>query len=231
MHATYHSPVLDALSAKDRHDLMDRSVSKVLEAGEFLFLSGDEPRRLFLVETGVLKISVVDTEACETVVGLLVEGDLVGHDALVEDMPHHADVVAVGPCRVRSLDGEHLLMILERDPRAALEVARSLAERLRKTREMALERTTGEVPNRLAGRLMELAELLGRMHSGTIVVDLPLDQTDLGKLAGICRESTCKAMSRFRKHGIVDYTGKELRILRPDLLQKLRCGGRLNSGV
>lgn len=231
MHSTHHSAVLDALSAKDLHDLMDRSVDKQLGAGDFLFLSGDEPGRLFLVESGLLKISVVDAEGCETVVGLLVEGDLIGHEALIEDLPHHADVVAVGPCSVRSLDGEHLVTILGRDPRAALEVARGLAERVRKTREMALERTTGEVQNRLAGRLIELAELLGRMQSGTIVLELPLDQTDLGKLAGICRESTCKTMRRFRRQGIVDYAGKELRILRPDLLQRLRCGGRIASSV
>lgn len=231
MRSTHHSPVLDVLSPRDRSALMDRSVERRLSSGDLLFLSGDEPTRLFLVEEGLLKVSVVDVEGCETLVGLLVEGDLVGHEAMIEDMPHHADVTAVGTCRVRALDGRHLLGILEKDPRATLEIVRSLTERLRKTREMALERTVGEVQNRLAGRLMELAELLGRMQGGTITLQVPLDQTDLGRLAGICRESTCKTMSRFRRNGIVDYHGKELRILRPDVLQRLRCGAKLDSGA
>lgn len=231
MHSTHHSPVLDALSPRDRSALLDRSVARRLSPGDLLFLSGDEPARLFLVEEGVLKVSVVDAEGCETVVGLLVEGDLAGHEAMIEDAPHHADVTAVGPCLVRALDGRHLLEILERDPHATLEIARSLAETLRKTRGMALERALGEVQNRLAGRLMELAELLGRMKGGTITLEVPLDQTDLGRLAGICRESTCKTLSRFKRNGIVDYRGKELRILRPDVLERLRCGAKLESGT
>jgi CRP-like cAMP-binding protein len=219
------------LTPPDRGLLMERSVARTLVPGELLFLSGDEPGRVYLIEAGVLKVGVVDDQGSETVVGLLVEGDLCGHEALIEDMPHHADVTAVGPCRVRALDGGRLMEILSRDARAGLEAARAVAEQLRKTREVALERTVGEVPNRLAGRLMELAELLGRMHGGTITVELPFDQTDLGRLAGICRESTCKTMSRFRKRGIVDYQGRELRILRPDALQRLRCGARFGSGV
>jgi hypothetical protein len=42
----------------------------------------------------------------------------------------------------------------------------------------------------------------------------------------MCRESACKTMSKMKKQGVIDYKGRKLRILRPDVLEKIRCAGR-----
>jgi CRP-like cAMP-binding protein len=89
-----------------------------------------------------------------------------------------------------------------------------------------LERTSSEVPARLAGRLLDLGDLLGRIHQGALEIDLPVAQGDLGRLAGISRESTCKALRSFKSQGLLDYRGRRLRILRPDALERIRCAGR-----
>jgi CRP-like cAMP-binding protein len=66
--------------------------------------------------------------------------------------------------------------------------------------------------------------MLGTEENDTITLDLPLGQKDLGKLAGMCRESTCKTLRRLKADGIVDYRGRTMRILRPDSLKMMRCG-------
>jgi CRP-like cAMP-binding protein len=73
---------------------------------------------------------------------------------------------------------------------------------------------------------LDLAELLGRQRGDAIDVDLPFPQRDLGGLAGMCRESACKTLSRWKSEGTVDYQGRRLRILRPDVLYRIRCAGR-----
>jgi CRP-like cAMP-binding protein len=55
-------------------------------------------------------------------------------------------------------------------------------------------------------------------------------QGDLGRLAGISRESTCKALRSFQSQGLLDYRGRRLRILRPDVLERIRCTGRMARG-
>jgi hypothetical protein len=57
-------------------------------------------------------------------------------------------------------------------------------------------------------------------------MDLPLPQTDLGRLAGISRESTCKALRRLKQQGVLDYSRRgDLTILRPDILAAIRSEG------
>jgi CRP-like cAMP-binding protein len=150
-----------------------------------------------------------------------VAGDLGALDGM-----HRYDCVAAAATEVVALDAGLFVEIVTRDPKASLELARSLADRWRRIAEIALERTTGEVPVRLAGRLLDLAELCGHMRGGAIEMQLPLAQEDLGRLAGMCRESTCKTLRKFKRAGVVDYKGRSLRILRPDVLEKIRCAGR-----
>lgn len=222
-------PVLESLSTVERARLLDRAVVRSLIPGQRLFLAGDESRRTHLVQSGLVKLTARDAEGNETILGLAAPGDLIGDIATADGQPQPLDAVAAGRAEVLGFDADLLLEILAGNGPAALELCRLIARRNRWTFETALERTTSEVPARLAGRLLDLAEMLGRMNRGAIEMDLPLAQGDLGRLAGMCRESACKTLGRFRDAGLLDYQGKRLRILRPDALERIRCAGKATS--
>lgn len=219
------SPVLDALSDGDRTIVRDRLVRRQLDSAEPLYFAGDRKRRVHLVSSGVLKLAARTAEGDETILFLALPGDLLGDIASLDDLPQPLDAVAAAPSVVFGIDADLLVEILERNPIAAIEFARQIGRRLRWMCDAALERTSSEVPARLAGRLLDLADLLGRMDQGAIEMNLPLAQHDLGSLAGMCRESACKTLRKFKADGLVDYRGRKLRILRPDALEKIRCAG------
>jgi CRP-like cAMP-binding protein len=221
-----HSPVLAALSDDELARLLRRAVPRKLGTGDILFLAGDGPERTYVVESGVLKFTARDGEGAETILGLAVEGDLVGEVAALEQGLQPLDAVAATPSEVVGLDSEFLLEILGRNPRGAMALGTALAHKTRWLTEAALERTSEEVDQRLAARLLDLAEMLGRVRGDAIELELPLAQKDLGRLAGMCRESACKTMRRFQSQGVLEYSGRQLRIHRPDMLQKIRCAGR-----
>ena len=223
------SPVLDALDDPDRHLLHDRLVPRRLAAGDALYFAGDRRRRIHLVASGVLKLAARTAEGDETILFLALPGDLLGDIASLDDLPQPLDAVAASATLVLGMDADLLIEILERNPAAALALARQMGRRLRWMYDAALERTSSEVPARLAGRLLDLADLLGRMERGAIEMDLPLAQHDLGSLAGMCRESACKTLRRFKAEGLLDYRGRHLRILRPDALERIRCAGRMGK--
>ena len=226
MFAPRHSTVLDALSDRELDRLLRRAVPRHLEVGDILFLAGDTSDRIYAIELGVLKFTARDGEGTETILGLAVEGDLVGEIAALDGSLQPLDAVAATECDVVGFESEMLLELVRSNNDAAIEIALTLARKTRWLAEAALERTSGEVPQRLAGRLLDLADLLGHVRGGTIEVDLPLAQKDLGKLAGMCRESACKTMRRFQDEGLLEYRGRRLRIHRPDALQQIRCAGR-----
>lgn len=223
---TVVSPVLDAMSARDHAALMDHAVVRRLDQGQRLYLTGERLRRVHVLISGLVTLSACSAAGDETILCLAVPGELVGEVAGVDGLPQPLDAVAAAPSEVAGLDADHLAEVLGRNPRASLELARLMAQRTRWMCETALERSTGEVPARLAGRLLDLADMLGRIRNGAIEMDLPLAQGDLGRLAGMCRESACKTLRSFKAAGMVDYRGRRLRILRPDALQRIKCAGR-----
>lgn len=217
---------LDALEPTERARLMERAVPRHLAPGTILSLAGHPGRRVHIIETGVVKLTARDSDGRETILALAVRGDVLGDLAAIDNLPHPVDSIAATPCDLLGIDAELLSDILSRNPDAAFAMTRSLASRLRWVCGTALERTSVTVPARLAGRLLELADLIGRIDNGAVEIEVPLRQADLGRLAGMCRESACKALRQFREGGLVDYRAGCLRILRPDALEEVRTGIR-----
>lgn len=221
-----HSPLIQVLKPLERERLLDRAVPRVLARGETLYLAGDEERRVHLVTDGLLMLAARDGAGDETLLGLAVPGEIVGDASAIDGDPQPFDVIAATRSEVIGIDADLLVDILSDNGSAALELARAGAMRTRWLSSIALERAHTDVSARMAGRLLDLAELLGRMCSGTIEMELPLSQTEMGRLAGVCRESASKTLNRMRSNGILDYSGKTLRIYRPDMLERIRCAGR-----
>lgn len=219
------SPILDTLPEGARRRLFERAVPRRLVRGEQLHNAGDPPQRVHLVESGVLVLVARDAEGHETILWLAVPGEIAGEVAAVDGRHQPLDAVAALRTSVVGFDARLFVEIVTAHSASALELTRLMAKRTRWIADLALERTSGEVPARLAGRLLDLAALLGRRGDRGIDLELPFAQEDLGRLAGMCRESACKALRHFRAEGVLDYRGRRMRILRPDLLERLRCSG------
>lgn len=220
------SPVLDRLCEPDRMRLIDRAVPRHLGPGERLYLAGDRARRAHLITSGLIKLVARDGEGKETILCLALTGEITGDTAAVDGLPQPLDAVAATHTDVLGFDADLFIEVLSRNPAAAMQLSLTMAERMRWICETALERTSSEVPARLAGRLLDLADILGHVTDGAVELELPLGQGDLGGLAGMCRESACKTLRRFKAEGLLDYRGRRLRILRPDVLHRIKCSGR-----
>lgn len=223
---THDCPVIAGLPDRDRHRLLDRGVPRSIDQGDTLHFAGERSERVHLVTSGVLKLVARDGSGSETILGLAASGDVVGELGEIDGLHQPLDVIAATRCEVIGLDANNFLEAVVASPAAARSLLEQQATRLRWVYGTALERSSGEVPARLAGRLLDLADMIGSIEDGAVSVDMPLRQADLGRLAGVCRESACKTLRRFKSEGLVDYRGQRLRILRPDVLERIRCAGR-----
>lgn len=219
------STLVECLEPADRDALLDRAVPRRLARGEVLYLAGDRRRRMHLIAGGVVKLTARSGDGRSAILGLALPGEVIGEVAALQDCPQPLDAVAATPCVVLGVDADMLLELMGRNPAAMLELVRGIAQRSRWICDTALERATTGVQGRLAGRLLDLADLLGQVRDGAVEMELPLAQDELGRLAGMCRESACKALKRFKDAGWLDYRGRRVRILRPEALESVRCGG------
>lgn len=223
-------PLLDALDASLRKDLFARSVIRTFGSRRHVFLAGDPAHHAYFVVTGAVMLGARDAAGNEASFGLCLPGELVDEAGVVADRVHEVDAVASIASQVLAIAAPRLRAAVTASRPAVQVLALHLDKRLAWTRRAAQDRATGTVASRIAAQLIDLAEVLGHIADGAIEVTLPVDQTRLAALAGSSREMTCRTLRRFKAGGVVDYEGRRLRILRPDVLERLRCGAVRNAG-
>jgi len=100
-----------------------------VEEGETLYSVGDPARSAYVVAAGRLRF-ILGGDGRPAAPGTIIRaGDILGWAALLGNQPRRiASVVTLEPCRLLDIDGEALLRILERDPRAGYLVMQRLAK-------------------------------------------------------------------------------------------------------
>jgi CRP/FNR family transcriptional regulator, cyclic AMP receptor protein len=96
-----------------------------LRAGELLIAQGDEDRCAYLLEQGNLQVFVSGGLPGSQRIAVLRPGALVGERALFAALPRFANVEAMTPCVVWSLDLPGLEQLCLRTPELALTLLRA----------------------------------------------------------------------------------------------------------
>ncbi len=98
--------------------------------GDVICAQGDTTTEMFIIQEG--KVAVTRTvKGREIFVALLDRGDFFGEMALLNSQPRHANCFAMTPTRVLALRSGELLLKLRRDPTFALEMLRTMSQRIR----------------------------------------------------------------------------------------------------
>lgn len=97
--------------------------------------------------------------------------------------------------------------VLREHPLVALAVLDDVATRLEEAQESVRRLSGGSVDQRVAATLLTLADKVGEPHDGATLLQLPLTRGDLAAMTGTTTESVSRALSRFRRAGLVE-TGR-----------------------
>jgi hypothetical protein len=95
--------LFSGLTEDEIREIVSRSTSVDVAAGEWLFLHGDDASELFILESGLLEVVRIDplTKA-EAILQTLQPGAVIGEMALIDRGPRSASVRAAAPSRLLS---------------------------------------------------------------------------------------------------------------------------------
>jgi CRP-like cAMP-binding protein len=94
--------------------------------GQVIFREGDDGHEMFVVRDGQVEIVAHDT-----VIATLGEGEIFGEMALIDARSRSATARANGECTVVPIDERRFTFLIQQTPQFALQVMRTLADRLR----------------------------------------------------------------------------------------------------
>jgi small-conductance mechanosensitive channel len=120
--------VFSPLSTEELRQLSTATVGHVFAPGETLIRAGDEGSSMFVVNSGKVKVQVVDPSGPRTV-AVLTEGNFFGEMALFTGEPRTANVVAVEETEVLEIGHAAMKHLFETNPSLAESISWTIAER------------------------------------------------------------------------------------------------------
>ncbi|MBI4422459.1 MAG: cyclic nucleotide-binding domain-containing protein [Elusimicrobia bacterium] len=125
------------LSSRDLGHILQALHSRTYQEGEILFVEGDIGRALFILETGRVELTKLDSQGRPQRLIVLGPGDFFGEMALLEQLPRSASAVALEKSTLHLLYRSKLESLLQFYPTIGVSILRHLAQllssRLRRT--------------------------------------------------------------------------------------------------
>lgn len=214
------APLFAALDDDAASALRASMVERRLTRGQVLFAEGEPGEKLYLIESGKIKLGQTAADGRESLIAVLGAGEMLGELSLFDPGPRTATAVALTNCKVLSLSHEALLPWLVGRPDMAVSLLASLARRLRRTNEALADLVFSDVPGRVAKALIDLGIKFGEQTADGLLVTHDLTQEELAQLVGASRETVNKALADFSQRGWIRIEQRSVTILDMDRLTR-----------
>ena len=210
------------IDASARKWASDNSVMTELKRRTSVYLPGDPSDKIYLIKRGVVKISTLTDEGKEIVLAFLHPGDVFGELAVVDPTPrdHYAEIHE--DALICIFAKKDFLELMKLYPDMAFRVTKILGLRVRRLSNRVENLLFKSAHARLAQTLVELSGEHGIRDADGILLTLKLSQQELGSLIGLSRESVNLCLSDFKRQGLIESSGRSLRLLEPEKLAALR---------
>ncbi len=200
-------PKQSLLSGLPEHlwaDLFTSATPARLAADEVLFMAGDAGDGCYLIEEGLLKVTMVSRSGTERILAFLGANAIVGELSIIDGRPRSASVVAMREASLSFLSRAAFEEFAKKHPEVYKSLVTLLATRLRETDAVVAAGSFLPLKGRVARTLLELAQDFGQdVGSGRIVIRQKIGQSDLAAMAGIARENVSRILNDWKRRKLV----------------------------
>jgi CRP/FNR family cyclic AMP-dependent transcriptional regulator len=172
---------------------------------QVVFSQGDEASKIFYIQKGRVKLTVLSKSAKEAVVAILTDGDFLGEGCLAGQPLRMATATAIAGSSILEIRKSAMMRVL-RDEHAFSErfIAHILARNIRFEADL-VDQLFNSSERRLARTLLLLAQYGKEGKPETIVPKI--SQEILAEMVGTTRSRVSFFMNKFRKLGFIEYNG------------------------
>jgi CheY-like chemotaxis protein len=185
--------------------------------GEYIYKIGEHSNNIFLILKGVVKSHKMDESGKELTTALHKADDFLGFTSFEENIPYQESATAVGNVELAAISKMELKELLSKSKNVSLELMNLLTDSLSDVKEQLLQMAYSSVRKKTAQTILQFAEVLNKKPEDTIKIS----RNDLASVAGIATESLIRTLSGFKKEGIIEIEGRNIRILDLHKLQSI----------
>ena len=198
------------------------SSSSVYPKGTILFVEGQEPRGVFVICNGRLKLSTSSSQGKSVIVRVAEPGEVIGLPGAISGRPYDLTAEALEPVQASFIRRDAFLHFLHHHADAAVRVAEILSNiyhnTLSEVRYLGLSAST---PQKFARFLLDLVPAKVQ-ENGRLRFTLTLTHREIAEVIGSSRETVTRLFARFKRNGWLEIHGSTLILTDKTALEQLR---------
>ena len=190
-------------------------------AGAVLFLEKQDPRGVFVLCGGQVKLSISSSSGKTMILRIAKAGEILGLMATMSGTPYEVTAETLHPCQVAFVRRDDFLRFVSKHPEAYQGVVKQLSTLYSGACEQL--RTVGlsaSAPERLARLLLEWADEPKGPNQGA-QTKLPLTHEEIAEFIGTTRETVTRTLSEFKNRRLLSLQGSTLQIFNRPALETI----------
>jgi CRP/FNR family transcriptional regulator, cyclic AMP receptor protein len=213
--------ILCNLSTQAGQRLNDIKSTAVYPKGAMLFIEGQQPRGVFVLCTGKVKLSTTSREGKTIITKISEPGDVLGINAVISNHPYEVTAEMMEPGQANFIPRDSLLQFVREFPDVALRVAQQLSRNYYVAYEEIRTLGLATSPSEKFAKLLLSWSTKGTQTDGSSQLRLNLTHEEIGEIIGTTRETVSRLFSEFRKKQLVQIKGATLVIRSRPALEKI----------
>ena len=188
-------------------DIDDDTISKIekftveqrISKDNIVFYEGDEPKHLYLLAKGVIKLYKTSSSHKEIVLKYFHENELIGEVANFEDIPYPATAKAYSDVEMLKIDFQKLKAIIFENPQLSFNIQTSLIKKIKNLENIISTNLVLDSKERVAKYIYNHAEIFFETKN-----------IEIAEILGVSPETLSRILKFFKDHDIIDVKAKKI---------------------
>jgi CRP/FNR family cyclic AMP-dependent transcriptional regulator len=213
-------PIFSSLSEMHLEELSEIMLEKTYRKNQVIFDQGDPGNSLIVIKSGLVKISLVDSNNHEFIIKTFSVNDFFGEMSLLDGGSRSATATAVEDTQALIIFRENFVNLIQKTPSMTLGMLTELSSRLRTTTENISNLTFFDAYGKVARCLLDLADQVGEKEEDGVAIQLTLSRQELANMSGLSRETFARILKEFQVRGCLKVQGKKIIILNEKVMRR-----------
>ncbi|MBZ9785860.1 response regulator [Psychroflexus sp. CAK57W] len=210
-------PISRLQSFKALKDVFRKEMLKTFEAGEHIFKSGQASNSIYLIDKGVVKTYKLEENGKELITAIHKVDDIFGDVSFTKQSSNSEFASALEDTSLYEVSIDRVKALFNEHPQVMFEFIDQLGEHLSESKSQLMDMAYSSVRKKTAQSILLFSERLKKNKLSQIRIS----RADLAAVAGIASESLIRTLSTFKKEGIIDVEGRNIKINDFEALERI----------
>lgn len=199
------------LSCETKEKIVKHSTYSYHTREVTLYLESNTNPLIYLILSGYVILSKISSDGKEKYLYYLSDGDLI-NQCTIDDKVTTTTAKATRNTHLISIHKDMFLSLMEEDFQLCSLVLNSLTLKVRRSQRQILNLGVYNTSQRTVSKLLKLSRDYGKQMDDYLLIDAPLNQTDLSYMVGASREAVNRSLKELEAKGIIFFMGHKIAI-------------------